>query len=590
MKTFFVQTLGCKVNHYESEQIASLLRARGLVESDPSSADLRVVNTCSVTVEAAGKSRQTTRRLVRLPLLEPRTSCAAKPATPAEAPHTIHSSCSGTSRSPDAPASAPSDSSQGRPRVIVMGCWATSDPSSAAAVPGVDAVLTHHGDVAADLDRFLLAWGNEDYADATATTFAALGDLEGHPGPTPSDRPNAHTVESPPEPCGNEGWMIGAGSPAGIRTDARTQTSKADSIGKVNAELDAPVPLDSPPRAALRVGAGGAAPAWAGTGTTRLPLLGQRQPGRQRAVLKVQDGCDAHCTYCIIPRLRPIPWSKPVDDVVEEARRLVDAGHVEIVLTGIFLGAYGQTTALRRRQTRSAAGPLGELVAALCTRVPRLRRLRLSSLEPGDLTDGLLCVLRSHAQVVPHFHLPLQSGSDTLLRRMNRQYGRDDFLRMVDTVRAAFDRPALTTDIIAGFPGETDEEFDRTLEVVDHAGFIHIHAFPCSPRPGTAAARWEDLFVPGAVAKGRIELLRRRADEHSLSFRRRFVGEVVELLVEEGDGGRHGRCERYFDVHFDDPATGPGDFLRVRIDEVTTRRTYGTRVGRGWGHAAGGPA
>jgi threonylcarbamoyladenosine tRNA methylthiotransferase MtaB len=343
-------------------------------------------------------------------------------------------------------------------------------------------------------------------------------------------------------------------------------------IGKVNAESNS------------RVHSGGAHyEPRGGAGTTRLPLLGQRQPGRQRAVLKVQDGCDAHCTYCIIPSLRPVPWSKPIDDVVEESRRMVEAGHVEIVLTGIFLGAYGQPTALRRRQNERGPGPLGELVRALCTRVPGLRRLRLSSLEPGDMTGGLVSVLREHRQVVPHFHLPLQSGSDTLLRRMNRQYGRDDFLRMIDRVRTAFHRPALTTDVIVGFPGETEAEFERTLEVVDHAGFVHVHAFPFSPRPGTAAARWGEQFVPGPVVNPRMEILRRRTIGHGLAFRRQFVGETVEVLVEDdanaGSGARHGRCERYFDVQFDAPDARPGDFVRVRVDAATEAATFGTCLG-----------
>src|SRR5436190_10966448 len=123
-------------------------------------------------------------------------------------------------------------------------------------------------------------------------------------------------------------------------------------------------------------------------GTRALPLLGERQTGRQRAFLKVQDGCDAHCTYCIIPQLRGDVWSKPIDDVVEEATRLTAAGHREIVLTGIFLGAYGQPTALRRRQLCDTAQPLAKLIDALCTRVPELGRVRLSSLEPGALTPG----------------------------------------------------------------------------------------------------------------------------------------------------------------------------------------------------------
>ena len=612
MKTFCIETLGCKVNHYESEQIASLLRARGLTETDPARADLRVVNTCSVTVEAAAKSRQTTRRLVRLPLLTPAASPTNSGLTPCPAP--AHGGVVADVRTvtlvmgPTGASTANPVAPAHRPRLIVTGCWATSDPAAASALPGVDAVVTHHGDVAADLDRLLADWRKADAEQALARRElvqplvpkvslpqgldridcsphgARPGAFDGHGSRAPADTPiiqRTPTAESPPEPFGNEGWMIEAGSPAGARTDARTRTSKAESIGKVNAELDSRGRRRAHP---------------AGHGTTRLPLLGERQAGRQRAVLKVQDGCDAHCTYCIIPTLRPIPWSKPVDEAVEEARRMVDAGHVEIVLTGIFLGAYGQATALRRRQPEPGPGPLGNLVDALCTRVPGLRRLRLSSLEPGDMTDGLLAVLRAHRQVVPHFHLPLQSGSDALLRRMNRQYGRDDFLRMVDSVRATFDRPALTTDIIAGFPGETDEEFRRTLEVVDHAGFVHVHAFPFSARPGTAAARWGDQFVPGPVVNERVEILRRRGEAHGLAFRRQFLGEVVEVLVEDSDerrsGGRdpdtrHGRCERYFDVHFDQPGARPGDFLRVRVDEVTPRRTRGACVGRAAAAGAG---
>ena len=584
MKTFCVQTLGCKVNLYESEQLASLLRSRGLVETDPSRADLRVINTCTVTVEASAKSRQAARRLVRLPLLDDRNLVR----------HPLNDQLA-------AALETGGQNNSRRSRVIVTGCWATSDPSAAAALPGVDAVLTHHGNVAAELGQLLDAWregdgnGPPDQEPVGGRPFVPLGltrkdsPEEGstadtgrsvfgpHEDPAPADTRITHTTMSPavalpPEPFGNEGWMIGAGSPAGAATDARTRTSKAESIGKVNAELDH----------RARSSATGYRPQ-DGAGTTRLPLLGQRQPGRQRAVLKVQDGCDAHCTYCIIPSLRPIPWSKPIDDVVEESRRMVGAGHVEIVLTGIFLGAYGQPTALRRRQTDRGPGPLAELVGALCARVPGLRRLRLSSLEPGDMTDGLLAVLREHRQIVPHFHLPLQSGSENLLRRMNRQYGRDDFLRMVDRVRAAFDRPALTTDIIVGFPGETHSEFERTLEVVDYAGFVHVHAFPFSPRPGTAAARWGKQFVPGRVVNERMEVLRRRSSEHGLEFRRQFVGETVEVLVENDahadSGARHGRCERYFDVRFDAPDARPGDFVRISVDAATEAATFGTYLG-----------
>jgi MiaB/RimO family radical SAM methylthiotransferase len=219
----------------------------------------------------------------------------------------------------------------------------------------------------------------------------------------------------------------------------------------------------------------------------------------------------------------------------------------------------------------------------LCTRVSGLRRLRLSSLEPGDLSDDLLGVLRDHPQVVPHFHLPLQSGSDRLLRRMNRQYTRGDFLDMVERVNAAFDRPALTTDIIVGFPGEDEQAFSETVDVVRRAGFIHVHAFSFSPRPGTAAARWVRDFVRGPVVNERIETLNAIAAGNSLAFRRSFLGQTATVLVEREKPHpaipahlRHGRCERYFPVSFDRPESQPGDFVTVRIDAVRPDATYGT--------------
>jgi threonylcarbamoyladenosine tRNA methylthiotransferase MtaB len=281
---------------------------------------------------------------------------------------------------------------------------------------------------------------------------------------------------------------------------------------------------------------------------------------------------------------------------VEEARRLVGVGHREIVLTGIFLGAYGQPTALRRRQGENGgARELGRLVEALCTRVPGLRRVRLSSLEPGDVTDELVDMLRGHRQVVPHFHLPLQSGSDAILRKMNRQYTRGEFLEMAGRLGEAFDRPAITTDIIVGFPGETDEEFERTAEVAERVGFVHTHAFSYSPRPGTAAARWTGKWVRGPVVNERIERLTGIAGRKSSEFRKTFVGVVVEVLVERsgvmsnvrsqmsyvGEAGewRHGRSERYFDVRFRAPAGAvTGSVVRVRVDAVDGDRTVGTVV------------
>jgi threonylcarbamoyladenosine tRNA methylthiotransferase MtaB len=534
MRTFAIETLGCKVNQYESEQLAVVLRQHGLIESDPSSADLRIVNTCSVTIQAASKSRQTARRKSK--------------------------------QTPDQ-------------KTIVTGCWATSDKAQAANIPGVDAVLTHHDDVAKDLDRLLTSWG--------------------HPKPTTPTQISS----SPPEPFRNDGWMRTGEFPAA--SDAEdSKASSTESVKQKIAGISLPVletvtpqqgdPLSpSPQYAGERVGERGSVHPWQepartgarppSPGTTSLPLLDSRQSTHQRAFLKIQDGCDAHCTYCIIPQLRPRLWSKPVADAIAEAKRLVAAGHQELVLTGIFLSAYGQPTALRRRQSNPQS-QLAQLLTEVCESVPNLRRIRLSSLEPGDLTPDLIAVLRDLPQVVPHFHVPLQSGSDAILRRMNRQYTRDNFLEMVDHLHDSFDRPALTTDIIVGFPGESDGEFAKTLQVVDHARFIHIHAFPFSPRPGTAAARWKNDFIHGPVVNDRLNALRLRAVQYSEQFRQQFLGETVDLLVEMNSQRseiQHGRCARYFDVHFESNQMLTGRAVQVRVDRITSSRTHGTLLAVG---------
>jgi tRNA A37 methylthiotransferase MiaB len=462
LRTFSIQTLGCKVNQYESDQIATLLRSRGLRQVSDGG-DLRIVNTCSVTAQAASKSRQTVRRAART------TTATHRIPLPVLSSST-RGVCDRSVVIPTTQVVDPSSRPQHRPRVIVTGCWATSDRAEALGLPGVDAVLGHHDDVAGELDRYLAAWG-------AAVATNAVCDAADSQTTGSSD---AATLSSPAESMRDVGRILKGGTPAGDSRGRNNGVSSADNKSHrpaaVNGNL---INFSSSPSSGASVK----------SGTISLPLLSAHQTGHQRAFLKVQDGCDAHCTYCIIPQLRPRLWSKPIDDAVREAQALVDAGHLEIVLTGIFLGAYGHGTALRRRQHQRGDSALGELIDALCRRVRGLRRLRLSSLEPGDLTADLLTVLKSHPHVVPHFHLPLQSGSERLLRRMNRQYTRDDFVRMIDAVNAAFDRPALTTDIIVGFPGESDAEFSRTLDLVDRARFIHIHAFSYSPRPRTAAAR-----------------------------------------------------------------------------------------------------
>jgi len=315
----------------------------------------------------------------------------------------------------------------------------------------------------------------------------------------------------------------------------------------------------------------------------------RRFAGRQRAFVKVQDGCDAFCSYCIVPFTRPRLESRPIDEVVDECRRLVAAGHREIVLCGVFLGAFGRSTAVRKRWGRPPAAGLAELLRRVAA-VEGIWRVRLSSLEPGDVTDDLLSALAELPAAAPHLHLPLQSGSRRILRRMNRQYAADQYRRTVDRVRAALDRPALTTDVIVGFPGEDDEDFAATLALVRHAGFAKIHAFPFSAIEGTAARAWRGEAPPPAVVKARLaelaELERQLADD----FRRQFVGETMEALVERPrrrTDTRRAMTDRYLPVTFLPPAADgghdglTGQVIRLRIDSTAPGGLRGRLEQRG---------
>ncbi len=434
----------------------------------------------------------------------------------------------------------------GRTRVVVVGCGAGADASRLSELNGVTAVFGHETDVATALRSFmerqqLTRLVPESHRQMTANR-------------EPLQRPRVLRNDGSIKPA--------VAQPGQDASTPRTTNLLSPILSTQFSEVKQDPDLLSTINAFAR---------------------------HQRALLKVQDGCDAYCTYCIIPRLRADLRSKPIEVAVQEARQLIHAGHKEIVITGIFLGAYGRDSALRRRWSKGRS-PLARLVDALAG-VKGLHRLRLSSLEPGDVDESLLDALASHESCVPHLHLPLQAGSPALLKRMNRQYTRDDYLAMIDQVRSALDRPAITTDIIAGFPGESDADFEASVEIARQAQFAKIHAFPFSPREGTAAARWTDDFIPKSVVRERMARLTKVEQECSLQFRSRFVGHLERVIVErnhprktEPDDAtswhsmRHGRADRYFPIHFDAPDARPGDLVPVRIDRVTPTRTHGSAI------------
>jgi threonylcarbamoyladenosine tRNA methylthiotransferase MtaB len=271
-------------------------------------------------------------------------------------------------------------------------------------------------------------------------------------------------------------------------------------------------------------------------GVTAWPQGISRFDGHQRAFVKVQDGCLLTCTYCIIPHVRPGLRSRPAEDIAAEVERLVAGGCQEVVLTGVHLGHYGID--LSRGKPPARWCRLWHLLERL-DRVPGDFRIRLSSLEAAEVRDDLVRVLGRHPRVCPHLHLCLQSGSDGVLARMKRRYRVAGFLERCRRVRAALDQPAFTTDIILGFPGETDEDFEATCRVVRAVGFAKLHVFSFSARAGTPAAGSTDTVHPAVVAERRRRLLEIER-EVAHAYCRGLVGRQLDVLVEGADPDRPG--------------------------------------------------
>ena len=250
---------------------------------------------------------------------------------------------------------------------------------------------------------------------------------------------------------------------------------------------------------------------------TRVPLPGLHR--RTRAFIKVQDGCNNQCTFCITTVARGEAQSRTVADVIQDIQFALDGGAKEIVLTGVHLGSWGY----------DLDSHLAELINAILhnTDVPRLR---LSSLEPWDLTSDFFS-LWSDSRLMPHLHLPLQAGSDSTLKRMRRNTTTSSFRELIHSAREMIPDVAITTDIIAGFPGETDEEFAHTLEFVNEMNFAGGHVFTYSPRPGTGAARMKGQVQP-EVRKKRNHILHDALEESAKSYREKFIGQTMSVLWE----------------------------------------------------------
>ena len=302
--------------------------------------------------------------------------------------------------------------------------------------------------------------------------------------------------------------------------------------------------------------------------------------GRTRALLRVQDGCDAACTYCVIPETRGRSDSLPFAEAVAEGRRLVEAGFAEIVITGTHLGHYGLDLPERRRR-------LSDLVEALVSLDGRHTfRLRLSSLEPQEIDDKLVDLLAGSDRIAPHLHLPLQSGSDRMLRAMRRSYRTGNYRRQVRRVAERVPGLALGADLIVGFPGETEQDFRDTLAFLGELPFTHLHPFTYSPRPGTLAAGWPGR-PPGRISRRRLAQAAALVARNHRRFREERLGTTARVLVEQIDEGgtAHGLSGRYLRVSFPAAGAEPGGFALVRQTRITDHGLAGVAVG-----AAEGPA
>jgi threonylcarbamoyladenosine tRNA methylthiotransferase MtaB len=294
---------------------------------------------------------------------------------------------------------------------------------------------------------------------------------------------------------------------------------------------------------------------------------------RTRAFLKIQEGCNNFCTFCIIPWSRGLMRSREPESVLKQARQLVDAGYKEIVLTGIHTGGYGEDM-----DNYSLARLLQDL-----DQIDGLRRVRISSIEASQITDEVIEVLNSSDKMCRHLHIPLQAGDDRVLARMRRKYTTAEFGEKIEKIRHALPGVAITTDVIVGFPGETEEMFRNGYRFMEQMQFSEMHVFPYSKRTGTPAARMEDQ-VDEEVKNERVHELIDLSENMQLAYAKQFVGEVLEVIPErtyKGDpdsGLLMGYSDNYLQLVFKGSENWIGDIVKVQLTEAGVNECRGQIV------------
>ncbi len=469
MATFFIEQFGCRATQADAAAIERQLLARGYaVSADARSADVVVVNTCTVTAAADLQARQSIR--------------------------TIH---------------------RGNPaaRVIVTGCYAQRAPDELAALEGVSWVVgnSHKPEIPRIMDDM-----RQEIASESVREMAPVPPDDGRQGfvPVSMIASRAHSLQS------------GA---------ARILTGN---ILEHREFLAAPVE-------------GGEA-------------------GHTRPVLKIQDGCDKRCSYCVIPQVRGRSRSLAAHTVIEEIRKLCEGGAREVVLSGIDLGNYGRDLAPRVE--------LGNLLRRVLDETP-IERLRVSSVEPMDITEDLIAIFASSERMARHFHMPMQSGCDRILAAMHRWYRSEHYARRAELVREWSPDAAIGADVIAGFPGETEEDFQATLSLIERLPLTYLHVFSFSSRPGTPAAQLLNQIPEQEIAR-RARELRALGEKKKAAFQIAQIGRTVQALTLNRSGSdasgpwTRALSSNYLDVRVSGewPAN---QFLDVRITGTTNGHLTG---------------
>jgi threonylcarbamoyladenosine tRNA methylthiotransferase MtaB len=382
--------------------------------------------------------------------------------------------------------------------LVVTGCYAEANPKAVAALPGVDLVIGNSG--------------KDSLVTAIKEQCETHKGQQGTPGDTlPSPLPEGRVLSLLP---------------------LDTQHIGSDQPLAIDPAEEEPQPDNLSPTSALVM---------QGTPAIDTLLAPMKLHWRTRVQMKVQDGCDNRCTYCIVPSVRGSSRSRGITQVVEHVQRKVRAGFQEIVLTGIHLGDYHPDGDEQRN--------LGDLITALLHET-EIARIRVSSLEPEDFRLEWL-ELWANPRMCRHLHLPMQSGSDAILRRMARRYNSARYATIITEAKRIVPGIAISTDIITGFPGETDEDFERTYSLAGQLHFAKTHVFRFSPRQGTAAARMRG-HVKEEVKKARSARLLALNEEHSRLFRRQFLGKTAQVLLEDYKNGRwEGLTDNYLRVELD---------------------------------------